>query len=267
MNDVETGLADVVAAEIRALDGRAVSHHGSVADAELAAGLVNNAGVNHRADPWSDDPARMREVVEVNVLGPLFRGTAAAKVLRVRGGGVIVNIGSGSMIGQRRAAAYSASKGAVASRVAPLVTYLLSDLSAGVTGQILRFRGDILCVLGQTAIKGGAGAASLGQVEVRPGLRRPAADLGTTGAVVEDLSSTGTRMAATTLSNTGIYVLQNRMRSGYAKPGPPPSGRLPGPLRRFTDQRWSRPTATLLEDPCGSIHRVGVSPDSGRPTG
>ncbi|MGY6657932.1 SDR family NAD(P)-dependent oxidoreductase [Amycolatopsis sp. TRM77291] len=210
VNDVEAGLADEVAREIRDLGGRAVSYEGSVADAAPAAGLihrcvaefgrldglVNNAGVNYRADPWADDPARMREVVEVNVLGPLFCGTAAAKVLRERGGGVIVNVGSGSMIGQRRAAAYSASKGAVASmtaswaadlaqygirvnavapvawtrmarndptvvqtpqhtpeRVAPLVTYLLSDLSTGVTGQILRFRGDILCVLRQTAIK------------------------------------------------------------------------------------------------------------------
>ncbi|WP_410600193.1 SDR family NAD(P)-dependent oxidoreductase [Amycolatopsis sp. lyj-90] len=210
VNDVEAGLADEVAREIRARGGRAVSNGDSVADAGHAAGLidqcvaefgtldglVNNAGVNYRAEPWADDPARMREVVEVNVLGPLFCGTAAAAVMRERGSGVIVNVGSGSMIGQRRAAAYSASKGAVASmtaswaadlaehgirvnavapvawtrmaqrdpsvvqtpehtpeRVAPLVTYLLSDLSAGVTGQILRFRGDILCVLRQTAIK------------------------------------------------------------------------------------------------------------------
>ncbi|KZB87274.1 SDR family NAD(P)-dependent oxidoreductase [Amycolatopsis regifaucium] len=210
VNDVDADLAHEVAGEIRALGGRAVPHGGSVADAGQAAGLidqcvaefgaldglVNNAGVNYRADPWDDDAVRMREVVEVNVLGPLYCGTAAAKVMRDQGGGVIVNVGSGSMIGQRRAAAYSASKGAVASmtaswaadltahgirvnavapvawtrmaqhdpnvvqtpqhspdRVAPLVTYLLSDLSAGLTGQILRFRGDILCVLRQTAIK------------------------------------------------------------------------------------------------------------------
>ncbi|MEV6910594.1 SDR family oxidoreductase [Amycolatopsis sp. NPDC051071] len=210
VNDVDADVAQVVADEIRERGGRAVVNGRSVADAEHAAGLieqcvaefgaidglVNNAGVSYRADPWADDPARMREVVEVNVLGPLFCGTAAAKVMCERGGGVIVNVGSGSMIGQRRAAAYSASKGAVASmtaswaadligygirvnavapvawtrmaqndptvvqtpehtpeRVAPLVTFLLSDLSAGVTGQILRFRGDILCVLRQTAIK------------------------------------------------------------------------------------------------------------------
>lgn len=210
VNDVDAGLADEVTREIRALGGRAVSNGDSVADAGKATGLinqcvaefgaldglVNNAGLNYRAEPWADDPVRMREVVEVNVLGPLFCGTAAAKVMCDRGDGVIVNVGSGSMIGQRRAAAYSASKGAVASmtaswaadlaahgirvnavapvawtrmarndpsvvqtpehtpeRVAPLVTYLLSDLSAGITGQILRFRGDILCVLRQTAIK------------------------------------------------------------------------------------------------------------------
>ncbi|WP_181771995.1 SDR family NAD(P)-dependent oxidoreductase [Amycolatopsis pittospori] len=210
VNDIDADVAHVVAGEIRERGGRAVANGRSVADAEQAAGLieqcvaefgaidglVNNAGVNYRAEPWADDPARMREVVEVNVLGPLFCGTSAATVMREQGGGVIVNVGSGSMIGQRRAAAYSASKGAVASmtaswaadlaghgirvnavapvawtrmarndpsvvqtpehtpeRVAPLVTYLLSDLSAGITGQILRFRGDILCVLRQTAIK------------------------------------------------------------------------------------------------------------------
>ncbi len=209
VNDIDADLADEVAAGIRADGGQAVSSGHSVADAaqatELIAlcvaefgtidGLVNNAGLNYRTDPWADDPARIRELVEVNVLGPLFCGTEAVKEMRARGGGVIVNVGSGSMIGQRRAAAYSASKGAVASltfswaadlpehgirvnaiapvawtrmaqqdptvvqtpehtpdRVAPLVTYLLSDLSAAINGQIIRFRGDILCVLRQPAI-------------------------------------------------------------------------------------------------------------------
>ncbi|WP_410655591.1 SDR family NAD(P)-dependent oxidoreductase [Amycolatopsis sp. lyj-112] len=210
VNDVDPDLAHEVADEIRSQGGRAVANGDSVADAGNAAGLieqcvsefgtldglVNNAALNYRAEPWDDDPARIRELVDVNVLGPLFCGTAAVKVMRDQGAGVIVNVGSGSMIGQRRAAAYSASKGAVASmtaswaadlaghgirvnavapvawtrmaqndpsvvqtpehspdRVAPLVTYLLSDLSAGVNGQIIRFRGDILCVLRQTAIK------------------------------------------------------------------------------------------------------------------
>jgi short-subunit dehydrogenase len=98
------------------------------------------------------------------------------------------------MVGQRGAAAYSASKGAVASmtyswaadlarsgvrvnavcpiawtrlmaadphpnraahppeRVAPLVTYLLSDLSAGITGQVLRLADGHLHVVRQPAI-------------------------------------------------------------------------------------------------------------------
>jgi NAD(P)-dependent dehydrogenase (short-subunit alcohol dehydrogenase family) len=148
--------------------------------------------------PWDDDPERVRALVDVNVLGPLFCGMAASKVMRAQGHGVIVNMASGSLLGQHKAAVYSASKGAVASmtfswaadlaehgirvnavcplawtrmvwddplerdrsdpqrspdRIAPLVTYLLSDLSAGVTGQLIRFRGDLLHIVRQPAIK------------------------------------------------------------------------------------------------------------------
>ena len=112
--------------------------------------------------------------------------------MRGQGGGSIVNIASGSLLGQRRASTYSASKGALASltyswaldmeglgirvngvfplawtrmvelspasrlrcapentpeRVAPLVTYLLSDRAEGITGQLLRFTGDQLHIV------------------------------------------------------------------------------------------------------------------------
>jgi NAD(P)-dependent dehydrogenase (short-subunit alcohol dehydrogenase family) len=158
-------------------------------------GLVNNAAVGYHAPPWEDDDAeRTRALVETNVLGPLHCGTAAAKIMCAQGSGVIVNVTSGSMVGQRRAAAYSASKGAVASmtyswagdlaergvrvnavspiawtrlmaadphgnpaahppeRVAPLVTYLLSDLSAGITGQVLRLADGHLHAVRQPAV-------------------------------------------------------------------------------------------------------------------
>jgi NAD(P)-dependent dehydrogenase (short-subunit alcohol dehydrogenase family) len=65
--------------------------------------------------PWEEDSRSAREVIEVNVLGVLYYGLAVAKVMRAQGSGSIVNISSGSSFGQRRAGAYSASEGAVAS--------------------------------------------------------------------------------------------------------------------------------------------------------
>jgi NAD(P)-dependent dehydrogenase (short-subunit alcohol dehydrogenase family) len=158
-------------------------------------GLVNNAGITHFAEPWDDEPDVLRSVIEVNVLGTLYCGTAALKVMR---GGSIVNVVSGSMLGRAGAAAYSASKGAVASvtvswagssagrdvrvnaiaplawtamtdtdpradqigsrdqtpdQMAPLVTYLLSDLARDVSGQLVRFRPGTLHMISQYAVK------------------------------------------------------------------------------------------------------------------
>lgn len=207
VNDVE-GAPSVVASIVDA-GGEAVAHTGSVTDPAVAQalvdlcassfgrvdGLVNNAGVTHFAEPWEDEPDVLRSVVEVNVLGTMYCGTAAAKVMR---GGSIVNVVSGAMLGRAGAAAYSASKGAVASltlswagslaardvrvnavaplawtpmmdldpraeeissrdqtpdRMAPLVTYLLSDLAGGVTSQLIRFLPDKLHVISQYAVK------------------------------------------------------------------------------------------------------------------
>ncbi len=213
VNDVDAGLAERTAANITAHGGTAVASGHSVADpaqaraivelcvSEFGAvdGLVNNAGVNYEAPPWADDPARVRELVETNVLGVLYVGMAAAEHMVERDrGGSIVNIASGALLGQRKLGAYAASKGAVASltyswaldleeagvrvnavcplahtrmvwkserslrncppertpsRVAPLVTYLLADASAGITGQLLRCDGSDLHVLAQPAFK------------------------------------------------------------------------------------------------------------------
>lgn len=209
VNDVDAEPAEETVAAIEGDGGTAVVSVGSVADPGYARslislcgkrfgkldGLVNNAAIGYHAPPWEDDDAeRTRALVETNVLGPHFCGTAAAKVMCGQGSGVIVNVTSGSMIGQRGAAAYSASKGAVASmtyswaadlarfgvrvnavspiawtrlmaadpkgnpdadppeRVAPLVTYLLSDLSAHVTGQVLRLADGHLHAIRQPAI-------------------------------------------------------------------------------------------------------------------
>lgn len=212
-NDIDAELAERTAANIRAHGGRAIASGHTVADPDQAQsivdtcveefgridGLVNNAGLNYEAVPWQDDPARMRELVEVNVLGVAYTGMAAARAMVADGGGgSIVNLSSGASLGQRKLSAYSASKGAVASltyswaldmeevgirvngvcplahtrmvwkserslrscppdrtpaRIAPLVLFLLSDDSTGITGQLVRCNGPQLHLVGHPRLK------------------------------------------------------------------------------------------------------------------
>ena len=206
VNDVEGDLAEAVAARITREGGRAVASSQSVRDPDQASavvercvaqfdridGLVNNAGLHYEALPWEEDFGAARELIEVNVLGAVYCGIAAARVMRMQRAGSIVNVASGALLGQRRASTYAASKGAVASltyswaldlegvgvrvngicpvawtrtverspaarlrcspehtpeRVAPLVTYLLSDRAAGITGQLVRFTGEQLHIM------------------------------------------------------------------------------------------------------------------------
>ena len=129
VNDVDADLAEKVAEHIRSFGGRAVASGHTVADPAQAAaivdlcvsefgrldGLVNNAALNYESLPWEDDPARISEAVEVNVLGVIYTGMAAIRVMREQGGGSIVNISSGAFLGQRKLGVYAATKGAVAS--------------------------------------------------------------------------------------------------------------------------------------------------------
>ncbi|KAA2264064.1 SDR family oxidoreductase [Solihabitans fulvus] len=213
VNDIDADLADRVAEHIRHFGGRATSSGHTVAEPEQAEeiialaisefgrldGLVNNAGLNYEALPWEDDPKRVREAVEVNVLGVIYTGMAAMRAMRSQGeGGSIVNISSGAFLGQRKLGAYSATKGAVASlsaswaldlesegirvnavcpvahtrmvwwseralravsadrtpaKVAPLVLFLLSEASHGITGQVIRCNGPQLHLVGQPYFK------------------------------------------------------------------------------------------------------------------
>jgi glucose 1-dehydrogenase len=58
-------------------------------------GLVNNAGVTGPFGRLADtDPADLRRVVEVNLLGTLLCSRRAAQVMTARGNGVIVNVSS-----------------------------------------------------------------------------------------------------------------------------------------------------------------------------
>jgi NAD(P)-dependent dehydrogenase (short-subunit alcohol dehydrogenase family) len=127
VNDVDADLAHDTAATITAAGGVAVVSKHSVADAAEARalvdscveefgridGLVNNAAVNYSALPWDEDPDRVRQLVEVNVLGVIYTGLAAVRAMRP--GSSIVNISSGAALGQRALGTYAASKGAVAS--------------------------------------------------------------------------------------------------------------------------------------------------------
>lgn len=212
VNDVDGELAEQTAEDIVAQGGTAVVSDHTVSDPEQASaiirlsldefgrldGLVNNAGLNYEEVSWQDDPARMKEIIEVNVLGVMYCGVAAAEAMAANGGGSIVNMSSGASLGQRKLAAYSASKGAVSSltyswaldmeevgirvnavcplahtrmvwaserslrncppertpsRVAPLVMFLLSDRSQGITGQVVRCNGPQLHIVGHPYLK------------------------------------------------------------------------------------------------------------------
>lgn len=127
VNDVDGDLADEVAAEITTAGGCAVSSAHSVAEADEAQaivdlcvrefgrldGLVNNAGLNYSALPTDEDPDQVRDLIQVNVLGVIYTGLAAIRVMKP--GSSIVNVASGAALGQRALGTYSASKGAVAS--------------------------------------------------------------------------------------------------------------------------------------------------------
>jgi NAD(P)-dependent dehydrogenase (short-subunit alcohol dehydrogenase family) len=210
VNDLDEQPAGEVVSLIEGSGGRAVASVGSVADpgqADAAIGrclaefgridgLVNNAGLRYQAPVWEDTPEQMRELIQVNVLGSLYFGSAAARAMREQGTGSIVNMASLAMVGQSTAATYSSSKGAVSSmtvawsvelaehgvrvnglfplahtrmaladtrspappeetpeRIAPMVTYLLSDLSTAVTGQLIRFTANKIHIVRQVSAK------------------------------------------------------------------------------------------------------------------
>ena len=98
VNDIDGDLAERTAENIRSRGGRVVASSHSVADpAEAQAivdmcvqefgavdGLINNAGVNYESLPWDEDLDQVRELVEVNVLGVIYTGIAAARRLALK---------------------------------------------------------------------------------------------------------------------------------------------------------------------------------------
>jgi len=77
--------------------------------------LVNNAGIAHgRGKAWEDDPADWWKVFEVNVLGAYLCARAVIPGMIERGGGRIVNTGSGGgYLPGQSTTAYGASKAAL----------------------------------------------------------------------------------------------------------------------------------------------------------
>ena len=154
-------------------------------------GLVNNAGIRYQAEIGQDDPENMRELIEINVLGTLYCTNAAVRSMR--GGSIVnlgsvamvgqptalaysaskgaiasITAGAAAELHERgirvnavcpvawtkmAAADTKATPSAPPETIAPLVTYLLSDLAAKVTGQLIRFANGRLHVMLQTSPK------------------------------------------------------------------------------------------------------------------
>jgi NAD(P)-dependent dehydrogenase (short-subunit alcohol dehydrogenase family) len=143
VNDVDRPEADRIASEIVADGGRAVACVADVSDWEEAGrlietcleefgrvdGLVNNAGLFHRARISEFDPAATRALVEVNVLGPLYCTGHAVQPMLAQGSGSIINVISGALMGIATLGVYGATKGAVASMV---YTWALELAGSGV---------------------------------------------------------------------------------------------------------------------------------------
>lgn len=125
--DIDGAAAGAVAEAIVTIGGQAIGVTTDVAsdadcrrtvEAALGLGslgvLVNAAGIIRRATVVETTEAEWDRVMAVNVRSVFLMGRHAIPAMRARGGGAIVNIGSGwGLKGGDRAASYCASKGAV----------------------------------------------------------------------------------------------------------------------------------------------------------
>jgi short-subunit dehydrogenase len=76
--------------QVREAVRRVHKHYGRVD------GLINNAGRSYAASVEEIDPAVFDEIFHLNVLGPIVAMQAVIPIMRVQGGGSIVNINSGT---------------------------------------------------------------------------------------------------------------------------------------------------------------------------
>ncbi|HXW27335.1 MAG TPA: SDR family oxidoreductase [Xanthobacteraceae bacterium] len=78
-------------------------------------GLLNSAGIGADVHVLDTPVELFRKVLDINVTGTFIVGRAAARIMKDRGGGAIVNVGSiAGVRGSKGRVAYGASKGAVA---------------------------------------------------------------------------------------------------------------------------------------------------------
>ncbi|MFC5821413.1 SDR family NAD(P)-dependent oxidoreductase [Nonomuraea sp. NPDC050478] len=87
-------------------------------------GLVNNAGVEHRAALAEHGTADWTRVLEINLSAPFRLARAAAPVLAGRPGAAVVNVCSIAVTGFAGQAAYDASKGGLLSLTRSLAVEL-----------------------------------------------------------------------------------------------------------------------------------------------
>ncbi len=107
--------------------------------------VVNNAGTSHRNRPMLEvDEAEFERVFSVNVRSIFHMAHAAVPVLRARGGGVIINVGSTAGLRPRPGLTwYNGSKGAVNMLSKSMAVELAPD----------SIRVNCLCpVMGETAL-------------------------------------------------------------------------------------------------------------------
>jgi NAD(P)-dependent dehydrogenase (short-subunit alcohol dehydrogenase family) len=78
-------------------------------------GVLNSAGISADVHVLDTPVELFRKVIDINVTGTFIVGRAAARIMKDRGGGAIVNVGSiAGVRGSKGRVAYGASKGAVA---------------------------------------------------------------------------------------------------------------------------------------------------------
>ncbi len=76
--------------------------------------LVNNAGINIRKMPQEYEAAEWDQILDTNLRSPFLCSQAVYPVMKSRGGGKIINIGSMlSIFGGAKLAAYGSSKGGI----------------------------------------------------------------------------------------------------------------------------------------------------------
>lgn len=127
IGDVLLEKAQEVGEEIESSGGRALVQRTDVSKREEAEGLlqttidefgqldilVNNAGINRDAILHKMTDEEWREVIEVDLSGVFYTTRFAARYMRSRGYGRIINISSGSWLGNVGQANYAAAKAGV----------------------------------------------------------------------------------------------------------------------------------------------------------